>query len=417
MVLGPGGSGVSVLAAAAALTGVPSSQRGAVLPIAGQQRDTLLITLDARSPVPSWLGVYRVPGEPVPVTSGVDLLHVEHLDVIEQAWTEFTAALAALTAGRSALPVVGTLASIASGELTDLPGAAEFLLLRRVRDAATSGRWRRIVVDVSGVGDPFALLRAPTVLSAAIERMWPRATRLAQAGEKPVLAQLSAAVEGIDRDCQDLADLFTDPHSVAAHLVIDPSERGRRAVADLVAVADLTALPLRSVLVSSGDRDRPTADTAEMVRGLLGDVDDVRVQEVASAGVLDRLARIRKVSVPVPAPSGRPYGSGALTVAKLAGDGVDTVFELKWRQRMPEPERLRLGRSGDDLLVAVAGFRHPVRLPSVLRRCRVSGAEWADDVLRVRFTPNAAVWPAGRRHTGGAGASSTTGSAEPDLPE
>ncbi|WOC13718.1 hypothetical protein MP11Mi_28250 [Gordonia sp. MP11Mi] len=415
--LGPGGSGVSVLAAAAALTGVPASQRGAVLPIAGQQRDTLLITLDARSPMPSWLGVYRVPGEPVPVTSGVDLLHVEHLDVIEQAWAEFTAALTALTAGRSALPVVGTLASIAPGELTNLPGAAEFLLLRRVRDAATSGRWRRIVVDFSGVGDPFTLLRAPTVLSAAIERMWPRAKRLAQAGEKPVLAQLSAAVEGIDRDCRDLADLFTDPHSVAAHLVIDPTERGRRAVADQVAIAELTALPLRSVLVSAGDRDRSTAATAATVRGLLGDLDDVRVQEIASAGVLDRLSRIRKVSVPVPAPSGRPYGSGALSVAKLSGDGVDTVFELKWRQSMPEPERLRLGRSGDDLLVAVAGFRHPVRLPSVLRRCRVVGADWADGALSVRFTPDAAVWPADRRNTGRPGSSSPAETIEQDPPE
>lgn len=393
--LGPGGSGVSVLAAAAALTETKPARVGG-LPIGEQPRDTLLMTVDERSPVPTWLGVYRVPGEPVPVTADVDLLHVEHLDVVEQAWAEFTGALTALSAGRTALPVVGTLASIAPGELTDLPGAAEFLLLRRIRDAATSGRWRRIVVDLSGRGDPFGLLRAPTVLSAAIERMWPRATRLAQAGEKPVLAQLSAAVEGIGRDCQDVADLLADPHSVAAHLVVDASERGRRAVADHVAIAELTALPLRSVLVSAGDAARPTASTAELVREVLGDRSDVVVREIGSAGVLDRLSRIRKTSVPFAAPSGRPHGSGALTVRKLSGDGVDTVFELSWRQGLPEPERLQLGRSGDDLLVTVAGFRHPVRLPSVLRRCRVRCADWADGELTVQFQPDAAVWPTNR---------------------
>ncbi|MCF8570801.1 ArsA family ATPase [Gordonia sp. HY002] len=404
MVLGPGGSGVSMLAAAAALSGSHSPDRPGTLPI-GEQRDTLLVTLDARSPVPALLGVYRVPGEPVPVTADVDLLHVEHLDVIEHAWTQFAAALTALTAGRTALPVVGTLASIAPGELTDLPGVAEFLMLRQVRDAATSGRWRRVVVDLSGVGDPFALLRAPTVLSAAIERMWPRATRLAQAGEKPVLAQLSAAVEGIDRDCQDLADLFCDPHSVAAHLVLDASERGRRVAADHLAVADLTALPLRSVLISAGESDRPTAATADTVRATLGDGSGVTVREIESGGVLDRLSRIRKIAVPMAAPSGRPYGSGALTVAKSSGQGVTAVFELRWRQGLPEPERLHLGRSGDDLLVTVAGFRHPVRLPSVLRRCRVVGADWSDGELCVRFEPDAAIWPARQGGSGGAASS------------
>ncbi|MGO3325491.1 ArsA family ATPase [Gordonia sp. (in: high G+C Gram-positive bacteria)] len=400
MVLGPGGSGVSVLAAAAAFTDAHPVERAGTLPVR-EHRDTVLITLDARSPVPALLGVYRVAGEPVPVTSGVDLLHVGRLDVIERAWTEFTAALTALTAGRTALPVVGTLASMAPGELTDLPGAAEFLMLRQVRDAATSGEWRRVVVDLSGVGDPFALLRAPTVLSAAIERMWPRATRLAQAGEKPVLAQLSAAIERIDRDCQDLADLFCDPHSVAAHLVLDASERSRRVAADHLAIADVTALPLRSVLINAGDADRPTSPTADTVRGILGDPDGVTVREIASGGVLDRLSRIRKIAVPVAAPSGRPYGSGALTV-ESSGEGLAALFELRWRQGLPEPDRLHLGRSGDDLLVTVAGFRHPVRLPSVLRRCRVVGANWADGELSVRFEPDAAIWPARQGGTGGA---------------
>ncbi|GEE03363.1 membrane protein [Gordonia spumicola] len=390
--LGPGGSGVSVLAAAAALTvDGPATQSRAGLPM-GSERDTLLVTIDRQSYLPDRLGVYRVPGEPVPITADTDLLHLDQLAVVEQAWTDFTAALTAVGAARAFLPIVGTLTSVAPGEMVALPGIQEFLLLRQIRDAATSGRWRRLVVDLSGVGDPNALLRAPVILSTTIERLWPRHARLAEAAEKPALAQLSAAVEGIDRDCQDLAELFTDPHSVAVHMVFDAGDRGRRAAADHLAVADLTALPLRSVLVNAGESDIATSDVADHVRSLVDA--SVTVREVPSGGVLDRLSRIRKIRVNLPAPGGRPRGSAALTVTKASGDGVDSVFELTWAQRLSRPEHLQLGRSGDDLLVTVDGFRHPVRLPSVLRRCRVTAAGWDDGRITVTFMPDPAVWPA-----------------------
>ena len=404
--LGPGGSGVSVLSAAAALSGAAARPgrpvRPAALPI-GTERDTLLITLDPRSYLPARLGVYRMPGEPVPVTADVDLLHLDQLSVVEGAWAEFTGALTAVVGTRELLPVVGTIATLAPGELTSLPGAQEFLMLRRVRDMATSGTWRRIVVDMSGAGDPHALLRAPTVLSATLDRLWPRHLRLAEAAEKPALAQVSAALEGIDRDCRDLAELFTDPHSVAGHLVLDATERGARAAADQLAIADLTGLPLRSVWVNAGESG--TADgvrrVADEVLALTADDAAVRVAEVGAAGVLDRLSRIRRVEVQTPEPTGRPRGSQALSVNRVGGDGVDTEFELSWLQALPDPEQLQLGRSGDDLLVTVAGFRHPVRLPSVLRRCRVTGADWADGRLAVRFVPDPAVWPARQGGTAG----------------
>ncbi len=385
---------MSVLAAAAALTvDDHASEHRGVLPI-GAERDTLLVTVDRQSYLPDRLGVYRMPGEPVALTADTDLLHLDQLAVVEQAWTDFAAALSAVSAARTVLPIVGVLSSVAAGEMVALPGIGEFLLLRQIRDAATSGQWRRVIVDLSGVGDPHALLRAPVLLSATLERLWPRHARLAEAAEKPAVAQLSAAVEGIDRDCADLAELLTDPHSVAAHIVLDAGDRGRRAAADQVALADLTALPLRSVLVNGGEAGAPTGDVAAQVRSVLGDDRSVQVHEVESGGVLDRLSRIRKIRLRPATPSGRPRGSGALTVTRVSGDGVDSVFELTWRQALPRPEGLQLGRSGDDLLVTVDGFRHPVRLPSVLRRCRVTGAGWDDGRLTVTFMPDPAVWPA-----------------------
>ena len=382
---------MSVLAAAAALSDRTAHPRAGVR--VGTDRGTVLVSLDGRSYVPERLGVLRLPGEAVPVTADVDLLQVDPLKIIEGAWADFTTALAAVVGGRSMLPFVGTLASLAPGELSSLPGAQEFLLLRQVRDVATAGRWQRVVVDLSGVGDVMAFLRAPTVLSAALERLWPRHARLAEAAEKPALAQLSAAIEGIDRDCQDLIDLIADPHGVAAHLVVDAGDRGIRCLADYLAISDLMGLPLRSVLVNEGT-GQSAPGALDAAQALLGEHADVSVTVIPVAdGPLDRLARIRRIHLDLPRPTGRPRGSSALTVSHVAGEDLDSVFELVWRQGLPDPERLEVGRSGDDLLVTISGFRFPVRLPSVLRRCTVTGADWRDGRLILRFAPDRAVWP------------------------
>lgn len=396
--LGPGGSGVSALAASGALAladAARPARRSGPLPFPGAG-GTLLVTVDPRSTMPQRLGVFRVPGEPVAATADLDLLHLDPLAVVERGWSDFTAALGAVGAGRNLLPVIGTVSGIDAGELTGLPGGQDFLLLRTIRDAATSGRWQRIVVDLSGAGDPYALLRVPTVLGAAIERLWPRHRRLAEASEKPALAQLAAAVDAVARDCQDLAELFADPSGVAAHLVVSGGARGITGVPDHLAIAEVMGLPLRSVLVNSGPGALPTAEVVAAARAVLGpeagaavSIRTVEAQDVEPA----RLSQLRKLGVTLPAPNGRARGSAAPTVAHLGGEGLEAEYQLSWRQSLPDPNDLALGRSGDDLLVTVAGFRQPVPLPSVLRRCRVSGADWDGTELIVRFRPNPAVWP------------------------
>lgn len=382
-----------MLSAAAALSG--QSEHSPVGVQLSTEGGTLLIAVDSRSYLPERLGVLRMPGQPVPVTADVDLLQLDSLAVLEHAWHDFTAALTAVAGGKALIPLVGTLASISPGELTTMPGAQEFLLLRQIRDAATAGRWQRIVVDLSGAGDPYALLRAPMVLSGALERLWPRNARLAEASEKPTVAQLSAAIDGIDRDCQDLAELFTDPHGVAAHLVVDAGDRGVRAAGDHLAIIDLMGISLRSVLVNGGTGGPGSVDdAAHVVSELLHDDPAVTVTTIPRASkALDRLSRINRIAVDLPKPGGRPRGSGALTVTHVSGEGLESNFEMTWRQGLPDPDRLELGRSGDDLLVTVSGFRYAVELPSVLRRCVVTAADWTDGTLILRFRPDESVWP------------------------
>jgi arsenite-transporting ATPase len=52
-----------------------------------------------------------------------------------------------------------------------------------------------------------------------------------------------------------------------------------------------------------------------------------------------------------------------------------------------------LKRRDDELLVSVADHRRVLSLPSVLRRCVVTGAVVRNATLRVRFVPDEKVWP------------------------
>ncbi|MGC5246588.1 ArsA-related P-loop ATPase [Gordonia sp. DT219] len=390
MVLGPGGSGISVVAAAGALRrerGRPPSRA----PLSRPGRHTLLITIDRLSPTPDLLGVFRLPGSTVAVSSGVHLLTLERLQSVEQTWSAFAGLLTAgIRDTKLNLPMLGTLAGIESAELATLPGVEEFLLLRRIRDEAVSGSWERIVVDLSGVADAFALLRAPSFLEQGIERLWPRHRRLAAATERPVLAQLAAAIDTIARDCEDIAEVLSDPHVLAGHLVVAADARGARAVAQHLALADLMGFPLRSVLVNRGVRAGEPAEVHIKDRHVV-----IRMVEAAAAP-LDRPARLRKLAVTLAEPTGDARGSGAAQVRTVCGTGLDTIFEMSWEQRLPDPQRFDLGRSGDDLLVTVDGYRHAVRLPSVLRRCDVVEASWDGRSVRVRFAPDPAVWPRGQ---------------------
>ncbi|MCR5977231.1 ArsA family ATPase [Gordonia jinghuaiqii] len=417
MVLGPGGSGVSAVAAAGATqrprTPRDSRQRSGT-PIAGAEPHTLLITVDRWSPVPDWARVYRQPGEPVAVSKSLHLLTLDRLDLTERTWSSFVDVLAhTVSHSKAMLPGVGTLAAIDAAELTSLPGIDDFLLLRRIRDEATSGQWQRIIVDCSGCGDPMQFLRGGSVLSQALNRFWPRHRRLAMAAERPVIAQLTAAVDAIDRDCLDIAELFADPHAVAVHLVLAADDRTRRLSEQYLAGADLMGLPLASVQVNAGVGSESPTELVELVRAQLDTADacgSVPVELVGrSADTIDRMARLRKLAVTLPAPHGMPRGSAAARIEAMVDEDAaddtagttDTAraepggpaYRLSWPQRLPDPDSLALGRSGDDLLVTISGFRHPVRLPSVLRRCTVVDADWDGERLSIGFVPDPAVWP------------------------
>ncbi|MFT4043622.1 MAG: ArsA family ATPase [Gordonia sp. (in: high G+C Gram-positive bacteria)] len=390
------------MTAAAGAVARPRASRAAAGGTVGPaQRHTLLITVDRLTPAPEILGVFRRPDEPIVVSAHLHLLCLDRLGLLGQAWSSFTDVLAAGSRrAKIPLPGIDTLAGIDAAELTALPGIDNFLVLRRIRDEAVSGLWRRIVVDLSGAGDPFVVLAAASVLRQALARLWPRHRRLAAAAERPAAAQLTAAVDAIDRDCTDIAELLSDAHTVAAHLVVGADGRAPRLLPEYLATIDLLGVPLRSVHLNEGvsvlsrdtDIDRACGDRVFGDQRALADQGVSVHRIVALDEPIDRPARLRKLQVVLPEPDGRAGGSAAVTVTAPA-PAAEQVYELSWPQRLTDPAGLTLGRSGDDLVVTVSGVRHCVQLPSVLRRCDVVDASWDGARIRIRFRPDASVWP------------------------
>jgi len=92
-------------------------------------------------------------------------------------------------------------------------------------------------------------------------------------------------------------------------------------------------------------------------------------------------------AVPDPAAALPDNGPELLTVARTT-DG----FELSLALPLARRSELGLVRSGDELVVTVAGHRRVLALPSALRRCTVAGAVLTGGRLVVRFEPDPALW-------------------------
>jgi arsenite-transporting ATPase len=95
---------------------------------------------------------------------------------------------------------------------------------------------------------------------------------------------------------------------------------------------------------------------------------------------------------PVAAPAGAP--APLLHVRRTAGTGtsLDSAFELVLQLPGIADGPLDLARVDDELAVTAGGTRRLVALPSVLRRCTVTGARLEGDDLCVAFAPDPAAW-------------------------
>jgi arsenite-transporting ATPase len=382
LIMGPGGSGRTTLAAATALTA------------ASEGTDTLVLSADRADTLGAALGV---PTGPTPVEAAPHLT----------AWRpdpaqDFRKDLTALQdRASSALDLLGA-SRLDPEELTALPGAEELALLRALRDAALSESYDLLVVDLPPTPQALALLALPEELRRYLRRLLPPERQAARA-LRPVLGRLA----GVPMPAEWLYETAGrwDLELAAVEAVI----------ADRDTVVRLVAEP-----GPAGDDAVRTAGLGLALRGLRTDVvvaNRVLPEASPETWLAGPVAQQRKTleewreayDVRAVAHLGRdPRGADDLTAldvpgmeetaSPLAWPVTDRLGEdgvLVWHIPLPGAirEELDLVRRGDELAVTAGRFRRVVPLPSALRRCTVDGAGLREGELRIRFAPDPKLWP------------------------
>jgi arsenite/tail-anchored protein-transporting ATPase len=400
---GKGGVGKTTLAAATAAH------------LARSGRKALVVSTDPAHSLGDALEA-NLGGEPTEVDGGLYAAHVDTRALLDGSWTRLQGHLRTLLAGAGVDELV-------ADELTVLPGVEELLALGQVRRAVETGPWDVVVVDCGPTAETLRLLGLPEALSGYLERLFPahrRAVRgllagLAGAGRGEGAQRWDATVDALDGLAEELTALralLADHRRTSIRLVLTPER-----VVAAETRRTLTALALHGLRVDGLVANRVLPAPSPSLRGPAARW--MRERSTEQRAVLGELAALdlplRTAAYTAAEPTGVPallelartlYGDDdaaaddpgpavpLVRVRRTAGTGssVESEFELALRLPGAADGPLDLARIGDDLAVTAAGVRRLVALPSVLRRCHVTGARLDGDDLCIAFRPDAAVW-------------------------
>ncbi|MFF6956085.1 ArsA-related P-loop ATPase [Streptomyces sp. NPDC008317] len=415
LVTGHGGAGRTTVAAATAVAAARDGVRTVLL--TGDRADVAaLLPLSAAPEAAGPLSGSPALGRPSAV-DGVPELRVAAVDTA----ASYRAATLDLQQRIGTLLDMLGAAPLDPEELTEVPGADALALLRALRDVHTVGHddrppWDLVVVDLPPVRDAVALLALPEQLRRYLRRLLP-ADRQAARALRPVLAQLAGvpmpaewayeAAARADRELSAVQSVIEDTGTTVA-VVVEPGPHAERVLRDARTGLALFGHRLEAVVAN---RLLP-ADSADPFLAGLGARQQDRLKAMAETCAADAVA-LRELPHLGAEPRG-PAELAALAVdtfehrsprAGVSGsraadpwsvdDRLAAEGHFVWSLPLPGASRegLDLVRRGDELVLDAGGFRRIVPLPSALRRCTVSGAALRDGVLRVRFTPDPALWP------------------------
>jgi len=378
---------------------------------------TLVMSTDTAHSLGDALDVVlaTTPDDPDPVVEiepGLSALQLSASHIVRPSWRSVQDYLLTVFAGLGIDPVVAE-------ELTELPGADEIVALLELRRQVQSGPWDLVVVDCAPTAETLRWLALPEALAWHLERLLP-----AQRGLLRALRPAAASATGLP---------------LPGVQVLDTVRRWRESLVEIQAILSSATTSVRLVLTPERVVIAESRRTLTSL-GLYGlAVDQVVVNRVfPKAGSLEpdqdgtqtawlsgwNEAQQRGLSevrhsfgrLPVliaPYLSQEPVGTDALAALACAHSGEigDVLTPMVPSQGMAvRPEdggylltlplplvsaaQVDLKRRDDELLVSVGDHRRVLALPSVLRRCVVTGAVVRNATLRVRFIPDEKLWPA-----------------------
>ncbi|MEO8517572.1 MAG: ArsA family ATPase [Dermatophilaceae bacterium] len=395
---GKGGVGKTTTAAA---TAVQAARMGI---------KTLVMSTDAAHSLGDALGVdlSAAGGDRDPVVeveSGLCALQLSAARGVRRSWRSVQDYLLTVLGALGIDPVV-------ADEVTELPGAEEIAALLELRAQVESGPWDLVVVDCAPTAETLRLLSLPEALSWHLERLMP-----AQRGILRTLRPAAQAAAGLP---------------LPGVQVLETLRRWRESLSEIQSVLTADTTSVRLVLTPERVVIAESRRTLTSL-GLYGvAVDQIVVNRVfpeagqgtAQAGWLAGwneaqqrgLKEVRQSFEPLPIVitpflASEPVGVDALAgLAEARTGDIRDVLAISPAQGMtvrPEGEgylmtlplplvkaaEVDLKRRDDELLISVGDHRRVLSLPSVLRRCVVTGAMVRNATLRVRFLPDEKVWP------------------------
>ena len=372
--------------------------------LADQGVKTLLLSTDAAHSLSDALN-QPLAGEPASVLPGLDAVQLDTQLRFEAAWTEVQAYLHSLLAQGGVDPITAE-------ELTVLPGIDEVLALLAVGEFAERGHWDAIVVDCAPTAETLRLLALPEALNWYLQRVFPVHRRLAK-GLRPVSALLGrsgvlppdAVFDAVVRLADDLGrvqSMLTDPAITSVRLVLTPE-----AMVTAEARRTFTALSLYGYQVDEVVANRVfpavAGESAWGRQWLAAQEMNLAAIDASFAGLPVRtceysaaepvgVAALRTVAEQLYADA-NPAAVGSAEPLLQVRTVEAEVFELVLRLPLADRSEVTASRVADELVLTVAGHRRVLALPSVLRRCRVTGGAVTDGRLVLRFEPDPALWP------------------------
>jgi len=404
---GKGGVGKTTTAAA---TAVQAARAGI---------KTLVMSTDAAHSLGDAFGVVLGgarddPDPVVEIEPGLFALQLSASHSVRPSWRSVQDYLLTVFNGLGIDPVV-------ADELTELPGADEIVALLELRRQVSSGPWDLVVVDCAPTAETLRWLALPEAMSWYLERLMPAQRGLLRALRPAAASATGLPIPGVQvldtlrLWLESLAEIqsILSSHSTSVRLVLTPERvviaESRRTLTSL----GLYGLAVDQIVVN---RVLPQADASESDHGPTQTSWLAGWNEAQQRG----LTEVRHSFDPLPiviAPylSGEPVGTDALAELARArsGEDGDVLATVPAQGMIVRPEdggylltlplplvtaaEVDLKRRDDELLVSVGDQRRVLSLPSVLRRCVVTGAVVRKGTLRVRFVPDERLWPANDR--------------------
>ena len=393
---GKGGVGKTTLAAATAAS------------LAANGRKALVVSTDPAHSLGDALDVRlgAAPSE-VDTADGLFACQIDPRGLVDEAWGELRGHLRTVLAGAG-------VDELDAEELTVLPGVEDLLALAEVRRLASSGPWEVVVVDCGPTAETLRLLSLPEAFAGYLERLFPTHRRvvrglLAGVAGTGTVEKWDATADALSRLAERLDSLRTmlsDPSSCSVRLVLTPER-----VVAAETRRTLTALALQGIRVDSVIANRLVPSPGSARGAAATWLRTRRHEQDAVLAELTGIGDMRTVDHRASEPVGVPallevaaqlYGSedplpGAAVAESLlevsgSGRGLDARYSLRIALPLSDDTELDLARVGDDLALTIDGRRRLVALPSLLKRCIVTGAEMDSGGVTVGFRPDPSLW-------------------------